>query len=294
LIIAGTIVSNRYVIVRLIGEGGMGAVYEARHINLGKRVAIKFLSKEFARDTGSVERFHQEAQIAGTLGHLNICEVSDFGMTDDGLPFLVMEYLEGESLSSILQREKKLPPDVASGIMKQVLGALEEVHGRGIIHRDLKPDNVFITNIKGHGLIVKLLDFGISKILKPKDPSLRLTRTGTMIGTPYYMSPEQVRASKNIDHRTDLFSCGVIFYEMVTGRVPYGGESFNEVLTRILEEPFPDPRKIVPDLEGGLVKILERSMAKNPSKRFESAGRFRAEIEHLSFPPQDGKAAGIP
>ena len=290
----GTIISDRYEIVRLIGEGGMGSVYEAKHRQIGKRVAIKVLDKEYSNDAEALARFKQEAKIAGNIGHLNICEVTDFGVTDDGLTFLVMEYLEGESLADILKREKRLPADIALGVIRQTLEALEEVHAKGIVHRDLKPENVYITNVKGHGLVVKLLDFGISKVMKADEEALRLTKTGTMIGTPYYMSPEQVRAKGNVDHRTDLYCCGVICYEMLTGRVPYGGTTYSEVMFRIIEDAFPDPRKTVSDIPQKLVKLIHRSMHKNPAKRIQSASTFLDEIKKLQLDIGGGKAAGIP
>jgi len=199
----GTIISSRYRISSLIGEGGMGSVYEGKHIHLGKRVAIKVLNKDISENSEVIERFTREARIAGTFGQLNVCEVTDFGLTDDGLPFFVMEYLEGESLSEILNREKRLPVDISLGILNQILDGLEEVHGNGVVHRDLKPENVFITNVKGHGLVVKLLDFGISKIMQPGVDSMRLTKMGTMLGTPFYIcllytspSPRDVEESR--------------------------------------------------------------------------------------------------
>jgi len=278
----GSLVADRYEVIRLIGEGGMGSVFEAKHKEIEKRVALKILNRELCNSAEIFKRFKQEAKIAGSIGHLNICEVLDFGVTEDGLAFLVMEYLEGESLRSIIEREGRLPVDVSLGIIKQVLDGLEEVHGRGIVHRDLKPENIFITNVKGHGLVVKILDFGISKIRMPGSGSMTMTKTGAMMGTPYYMSPEQMRGSKDVDQRTDIYSCGVILYEMVTGTVPYGGSTFSEVVAHCLEDEFPDPKKVYPDFPADLSNLLRRSMEKDVSKRIESASRFKAEIEKLS------------
>jgi serine/threonine protein kinase len=288
-----TVISERYKIVRIIGEGGMGNVYEATHVRIGKKVAIKVLAKNYTEDREAMERFQQEAQIAGSIGHINICEVMDFGTTEDGLPYLVMEYLEGESLADLLKEHEFFPLHVALGITVQILDALEEVHHRGIVHRDLKPENVFITNVKGHGKVVKLLDFGISKVMQVHAESLRLTKTGTMLGTPYYMSPEQVRGKKDIDFSTDIYSCGVILYEMITGRTPYSGANYNDVILSIVEDPFPDPRKIIPGLRSEIVRLLKRSMEKDPLKRFDSAASFKVEIAALPLEVAPSKTLEI-
>ncbi len=280
MIAAGTLISDRYEVVRLIGEGGMGEVYEAKHVHIGRHVALKCLNKEFAKDREAIERFQQEARIAGTLGHANICEVMDFGVTEDGQPFLVMELMEGESLSELLKREKPLPVERALEIAAGVLTALEEAHGQGIVHRDLKPENIFIAQVKGHGEVVKLLDFGISKIMKPGESAMRLTKTGMMVGTPFYMSPEQVRARTDIDHRTDLYACGVILYEMLTGKVPFDGRTFNEIIIKIIEEPFPAMGK-----DDGIPKdvasLIRWSVEKKPDKRVQTAGELRQAVQKL-------------
>jgi serine/threonine protein kinase len=278
---AGTVIADRYRIVKVLGEGGMGVVYEAEHAHIGKRVALKLLNQEFSKNTEAIERFQQEAKIAGTIGHLNICEVMDFGVTEDGLPYLVMEFLEGESLADILEREVKLPVDVAMGIIYQILDGLEEVHAKGILHRDLKPENVFITNVKGHGLVVKLLDFGISKIMKPGSESMRLTKTGAMVGTPYYMSPEHIRARSDLDQRADLYSCGVIFYEMITGEVPFKGSGYSQIIAAILEETPPDPKNYIPDLPDDLMAFVWWGMERDPAKRPQTAGEYKARIREL-------------
>jgi tRNA A-37 threonylcarbamoyl transferase component Bud32 len=290
LIEPDTIIAERYRIVRQVGKGGMGKVYEAKHASIGRRVAIKILNKEFSEDKEALERFQQEAKIAGTIGHINICEVLDFGTTAEGQPFLVMEYLEGESVASMLETRKALPLNVAFAIIKQVLDALEEVHGRGIVHRDLKPENIILTTIRGHGMVVKLLDFGISKVMKAHTESMRLTKTGTMMGTPYYMSPEQIRGNRDIEYTTDLYSSGVILYEMICGKVPYGGANYNDVILSIVEDPFPDPRKLLPGLSSDIARLLRRSMEKDPMKRYESAAEFKEAIAELPIDIGDGKS----
>jgi len=284
----GRVIAGRYEIIRLIGEGGMGAVYEARHVSIGRRLAVKVLNAKYSKDADALKRFQQEAKIAGTLGHLNVCEVMDFGTTHEGLSFLVMEYLEGENLGDMLRRERRIPPDVALGMMDQILGAIEEVHRRGIVHRDLKPQNAFVTNVKGHGMVVKLLDFGISKVLEPTT-SMKITGTGAAIGTPYYMSPEQIQDSKRIDGRADLYACATMLYEMITGRVPHTGTTFSEILANILTRPSPDPRAIVPDLRDDIVDLIRRGMQKDPARRFESAAQFRQAIKKIQVEIGDGK-----
>lgn len=289
----GTVIADRYIITRHIGQGGMGDVYEARHVHIGKKIALKFLSPEYSSDSKALQRFLQEAKIAGTIGHLNICEVMDFGTSEDGLPYIAMEFLEGESLAAILEREKKLPADVAFGVISQILSALEEVHGKDIIHRDLKPANVFITTVKGHGLVVKLLDFGISKILKHGGKeSLNLTKTGGMIGTPYYMSPEQIRGKGQVDHRTDIFSCGVMAYEMITGELPFSGEGINEIFASILEEPPADIRTRIPDFPVEGADLISSMLEKAPDRRPQTAGELRDSIRQFvkrNFDEQSGE-----
>ncbi len=272
-----TRLAGRYEIVRLIGEGGMGEVYEARHVEIGKRVAIKVLNPDHVNDTETLSRFHQEARIAGNLGHVNICEVLDYGSSEEGRPYIVMEYLEGENLKDMIHREGKLDSARALAILDQVLFALQEAHGRGIIHRDLKPENIFLAMKKGQGVVVKLLDFGISKVAVDGEKIMRLTRTGTMVGTPYYMSPEQVRQLDDVDQRADLYACGVILYEMLVGKVPFSGRSFNEVIVHILEDDFDLP----PDGDAAspwVKDLLSFMLDKDRERRASSATELREMI----------------
>jgi len=285
----GTIIADRYMVTRLIGKGGMGSVFEATHTNLNKRVAIKFLNPGVEADEDAMKRFQREAKIAGSIGHLNICDVLDFGITDEGFPYYVMEYLEGESLAAMLEREGRLPVELALEIMAQVLSALEEVHSRGVIHRDMKPDNVFLTNLKGHGIVVKLLDFGISKFIKADEASMKLTKPGKAFGTVFYMAPEQLRVKKVVDHRADLYAAGVILYEMITSKTPYRGLSYSEVIVKILEDPLPDPLKILPGLPPEIAWLMRWSIHKNPAKRPQSATRFKEEVKKLQDDIREGK-----
>jgi tRNA A-37 threonylcarbamoyl transferase component Bud32 len=268
----GTIISGRYELIRLIGEGGMGKVYEARHVQIGRKVALKILHKDFITDREVLERFHREASIAGNLGHANIIEVMDYGITAEGLPFIVMELLEGKSLAELLKEEGSLDVARAMEIMKQVLFALGEAHKNKIIHRDLKPENIFLADVRGRGEEIKILDFGISKVMK-EVPAERLTRTGAIMGTPYYMSPEQVKGHQ-VDHRTDIYSCGIILFEMLTGQVPFVGNSYNEVIIKISTESVPDPKLFNPKLPGYIIRVMLKAMDKNPEGRFQNADEF--------------------
>ena len=277
MITPGTTVGGRYLIQGLIGEGGMSTVYEAQHVQIGKRVAVKFLSKVHGELPEALKRFQREAKIAGSIGHINICEVFDFGVTDDGVPFIVMECLDGESVAQMLSRDGRLPVPTALGIMVQVLDALEEVHGRGIVHRDLKPGNIIVASVKGHGRIVKILDFGISKMAQTAF-STSLTKTGTSMGTPTYMSPEQIRESRDIDHRSDLYSCGVILYKMLTGNPPYRAASMAQVIVQIMQSPVPDILAEAPRLPPQLAQIVRKSLDKDPALRFQNAAELRGAL----------------
>jgi serine/threonine protein kinase len=276
----GDLIDNRYSIVRHMGKGGMSDVYEATNIRIGKRVAIKVLFRDRTDDDSAVRRFQQEAKIAGSIGHVNICEVYDFGVTGDGRYFIVMEFMEGESLKTLLDREGTVPLGTALTIAGQILDALITVHGRGIIHRDLKPGNVMITGMKEGGAVVKLFDFGISKI-SHKGGATALTKKGTMLGTPMYMSPEQIKESKTIDHRTDLYSVGVMLYKMLAGKAPYQRPTLAETIISIMTDPVPDVDTLGRNLPQALKELLLRSMEKDPDGRIESAARFREEIEKI-------------
>jgi serine/threonine protein kinase len=225
------LLDGRYRIVRLLGEGGMGAVYLASHVGLGRDVAIKFLHAEFISREDIVGRFRREAQAAAAIRHKNIIEVFDVGMSPQGEPFLVMEYLEGESLAGLLKRVGPLSLGAACAVMEPTLQALQAAHRKGIVHRDLKPDNIFLAYQEGEPPVVKIIDFGISKFTQG-DPDKWRTRTGAVMGTPAYMSPEQARGSASLDHRTDLYSMGTILFEMLTGGLPYAGTNFAEYSVR--------------------------------------------------------------
>src|SRR5450432_848006 len=272
----GDVIDGKYRIVRLIGEGGMGAVYEGENIRIHRTVAIKVLHAGVAENQDAVQRFEREAQAAGRIGSEHIVEVLDLGNLPDGDRFMVMEYLDGESLTLRIQARGRLTPHEAAPLMIQLLEGLGAAHGAGIIHRDLKPDNVYILRTKkGTGDYLKILDFGISKFNKlNSDSGMSMTRTGAVMGTPYYMSPEQAKGSKEMDHRSDLYSAGVILYEAITGQVPFNAETFNELIFKIvLEQPAP-PQQHVPDLDPAFSSIMQKSMAREQRDRFQTAQEF--------------------
>src|SRR5690606_18537033 len=226
--LVGRVIASRYRVVGILAEGGMGTVYAAENVLTHRQIAIKRLHPELARDAANVERFQREAKAAATLGHHNIVEVIETGLAEDGAPFLAMEYLVGETLAAALRREGRLAPSRAVYVMGQVLSALETVHRNGIVHRDLKPDNIFLTRRGGRADFVKILDFGVSKFQSPDGgEASALTRTGMMVGTPHYISPEQARGSRAHDHRVDIYAAGVILYECLTGRLPFDGANYN-------------------------------------------------------------------
>ncbi|MCP4604653.1 MAG: serine/threonine protein kinase [Proteobacteria bacterium] len=277
--VGGTLINGKYRVVRLVGMGGMGAVYEATHVVTSRRVAVKQLQSKYIGDERVVQRFHQEARLAASIGHENICEVIDQGVTDDGLPYLVMPLLVGCSLADLLKQEGRLSLVRTKDIACQVLDALETAHSAKIVHRDLKPGNIYIARSVDRIDFVKLLDFGISKVLD-QDLISDLTKSGVVLGTPHYMAPEQAKGSKHIDHRVDLYAIGVILYEAFTGRKPFKGDSYNEVMYKIISEPFPAPASLNPSIHPAIETVVLRAMARHPDDRFDSAAEMREALQN--------------
>ncbi len=278
--LVGTTVAGKYRVDRLIGRGGMGAVFQATNVAIGKRVALKFLDHEAAKNREACQRFQREAEAAGMAESAHIVQIFDSGVTEAGLPFLVMELLTGEDLRACLRREGRLSVPSALRIVNQVLRALVRAHEAGIVHRDLKPDNVFLCARDDDPSFVKLVDFGISKVARARTADT-LTRRGTVLGTAFYMSPEQAQSFADIDGRTDLFSLGAILFEMLTGRPPHGGRTYEAVLIAICTHDAPDVRSLVPEVPANIAAIVSRALDRERERRFQSAGEFLAAITNL-------------
>jgi serine/threonine protein kinase len=261
------VIDGKYRLVKLLGQGGMGTVFVAEHLVLGKKVAIKFLHTQYADSQEAIKRFYREAQAAAAVGHEGIVEVHDIGTSEDGSPFLVMEILHGESLFEIITRQGRIDVDAAIEIAVQASSALIAVHKQGIIHRDLKPENLFVCYKPDGSELVKILDFGVSKVTAAK-AGARLTQTGVVLGTAYYMSPEQARGRRDVDHGVDIWAMGVILYEMLTGHLPFNGENYNEVLVRLLEGDFIPPRTLNPEIPIEIEAIVLKAMASSQEKRY--------------------------
>ena len=277
----GDVIDGKYRIVRLIGEGGMGAVYEAENMRIHRKVAIKVLHAGVAQTGEAVSRFEREAQAAGRIGSEHIVEVLDLGNLPSGDRYMVMEFMDGDSLSGRISARGRLTPGEIYPILHQLLEALAAAHGAGIIHRDLKPDNVYLLKSRGgKSDFVKLLDFGISKFNQLSgDSGFSMTRTGAVMGTPYYMAPEQAKGSRELDHRVDLYAVGVILYECVTGEVPFNADTFNELLFKIVLEQARPVQQSVPNLDPSFAAIVNKSMAREPAQRFQSAREFQHALE---------------
>jgi eukaryotic-like serine/threonine-protein kinase len=270
----GTVLADKYRVVRQIGRGGMGIVFEAEHVELGKRVAIKLMLEKYAQDGEATARFHREARAASRIGNPHIIDVIDTGVTN-GRPFVVMELLNGQSLSDVIQMSGSIAPWRAIPIMRQVLRAVGAAHAKGIIHRDLKPDNIFIVNDGMQQDFVKLLDFGISKVVDPDEQVAftKLTTTGVVMGTPLYMAPEQAMGHP-IERFADIYACGVMLYEMLAGRPPFEGQTYAVLVAKLLTQDPPLLSAVQPGLPGALVSAVHKALEKEPSDRFQTAEQF--------------------
>jgi serine/threonine protein kinase len=285
--IVGTTLSERYLVTKKIGQGGMGAVYEATHTLIGKRVAVKVLLEKYAQREAIVKRLKQEAQLASSIGNEHIIDITDFGTTADGRTFVVMEFLEGESLAECLSRETSLGEQRILRIISQAASALAAAHAKGIVHRDIKPENLFLLRRKDNDF-VKVVDFGISKSLRAsseEEETTRLTQTGMVLGTPLYMSPEQARGDEELDHRVDVYALGVIMYECATGRVPFVGNNYLSVISQVLNEEPKSLREQKPEFTEEFEAVVGKAMAKDVNERYASANDMLADLTSLLEDP---------
>ena len=272
---------GNYRALSVLGEGGMGVVYLAEHPEIGRKVAVKVLHADFARDQQVLARFLNEARAANAIRHPNIIEILDSGALADRTPFLVMELLEGESLSARIKRVSQLPIHEVFDFAYQTASALSAAHAKGIVHRDLKPDNLFLVpdpNDESRERI-KVLDFGIAKLQQQSAADSVKTRTGTLMGTPIYMSPEQCRGIRAIDHRTDIYSLGVILYEMVVGHPPFVSEGFGDLVNMHMNMPPPPPGKLRADLPPALEALILTMLAKAPEQRFDAMPALQSALK---------------
>jgi eukaryotic-like serine/threonine-protein kinase len=318
----GQMYAGRYRVVRKLGDGAMGAVYEAENVLIRRRVAIKVLHPHMAERHAAIRRFELEAQAAGRIGSPHIVEVLDMGELDGGARFLVMELLEGVTLAQRIRAAAHegapLTAEEAASMVIQLLAGLEAAHAADIVHRDLKPANVFLSQSRGENDFVKILDFGVSKfafevdrVTPPPDGAtapagpdpgegdhvgaqgedMGMTGAGSVLGTPFYMSPEQAKGARHVDQRSDLYAVGVILYECVTGRVPFEAATINELIFRIVLEAPPPLESLARDLDPAFVAIVNKAMAREPRDRFQSAGDMRDALVRWLAP--DRAATGI-
>jgi serine/threonine-protein kinase len=282
----GQLVGGKYRVGRLVGSGGMGTVWLGRHEQLGTRLAIKFIRPQFAERPDARRRFEIEARAAASVDSKHAVKVYDYGVTDKGLPYIVMEFLEGESLSEALIRRGPLPYEEAARIIAQASKALAKAHAASIVHRDLKPDNIFLaTNVEGEdeglGYTVKLVDFGIAKMLDlaPGKGGLKgPTQEGSVIGTPNFMSPEQLTVGGNPNALTDIWSIGACAFAAFTARIPFEGEVLGDIVLKVCVEPLPVPGKFTPGLPDGLDAWFLRACHREPAQRFQSVTELSEQL----------------
>jgi serine/threonine-protein kinase len=285
----GQTLAGRYLMMRAIGQGGMGAVYEAEHVGLGKRVAVKILLDSYTDDREVLARFHQEARTASRIGHENIIDILDIGTDESGhapRTFIAMELLDGQDLRGLVREVGALPIGQGIHIVKQICRALEAAHAKDVIHRDMKPENVFLTARSGQRDFVKIMDFGISKIKAAHESQVRLTQTGAVIGTPLYMAPEQALGRTDIDQRADIYSVGVMMYELFTGRPPFEAPTYLALMAQHMTETPVPPRKLRPDLPAALDKAILRTLEKEPERRFQSMRELERAMPEVAYTPR--------
>ena len=287
---SGLLVGGKFRLDAMIGRGGMGSVWSATHVTLGHRVAVKLVAREFVRSPEALRRFDAEAKAAARLASRHVVQVFDNGTLDDGTPYIAMEMLSGENLEQRVERHGSLTLNDVVEIISQCCKGLARAHAAGIVHRDIKPDNIFLSRAPDEDReVVKILDFGVAKITLAEGGSTGQTGTGAVLGTPLYMSPEQARGSRDVDHRTDLWSLAMVTYFALTGLLAIGGETFGDVLLKICVEPLPSLRAGAPLLPPSMDRWFQQACAREAAERFQSAQEFIDSLRAAA-----GEAAGPP
>jgi eukaryotic-like serine/threonine-protein kinase len=283
----GDLLAGKYRIERVLGAGGMGVVVAARHVELDEPVAVKFLHGAALDDPEATARFLREARAAVKIRSEHVARVIDVGRFDQGAPYMVMEYLHGQDLSAVLQRGPLAPEDAVDYVL-QACEAMVEAHALGIVHRDLKPANLFLTHRSDGEALIKVLDFGISKLTSNGAPEAHITKTSAVMGSPYYMSPEQLRSAKEVDERTDIWSLGVILFELLTGQTPFRGDSLPVLLAAIMMEEPEGLRRLRPDLAEPLEEVVLRALRKDRAARYATVADLAAAL--AGFAPVRSRA----
>jgi len=286
---SGQVIAGKFVVEQVLGVGGMGVVVSAKHIHLGQKVAIKFLRRDAAKNQEAINRFLREARSAVGLQSAHVVRVMDVGVLDDGMPYMVMEHLQGTDLSRVLEQRKTLPEQEAVDYVLQGMEAIAEAHALGIVHRDLKPANLFLTRSPDGSPLVKVLDFGISKAADTTQQEQSLTATSAVMGSPLYMSPEQLRSSKNVDARTDVWALGVILYELLAGQPPFVADTVTGLCAKIAADPATPLRALNPALSMGLEAVVMRCLEKDMARRYATVADLALALHPLATP--EGKRA---
>ncbi|MCE7893296.1 MAG: serine/threonine protein kinase, partial [Sorangiineae bacterium PRO1] len=280
----GELIADKYRVVEILAAGGMGVVVAAEHVQLGQRYAVKFLLSD-AQHAQSVERFLREARAAACIESTRVCRVFDCGTLPDGSPYMVMEHLVGHDLGHELKTRGRLPVGETVDLLLQALEGIAEAHAVGIVHRDLKPSNLFLCQKPGRAREVKVLDFGISKLMATDESTEEdLTATATMLGSPRYMSPEQVQNAKNVDARTDIWSLGVILYQLLDGRSPFAGTTMGETIGKVLLHVPPPIRETRSDVPDGIGQVIDRCLERDRERRYRNVAELALALAPFGTP----------
>jgi serine/threonine-protein kinase len=282
LVQAGSILAQRYQVERLVGIGGMGYVVLAKQIFTDQPVAVKLLLPERATDRATVARFLREARAAARLRNEHVCRILDVGILDDGVPYIAMEYLDGQDLGTVVKERGALTVREAVACLLQACAAVAEAHALGIVHRDLKPHNLFLSMRPDGTGSIKVLDFGIAKILDPQSDQLQLTSDGAILGSPAYMAPEQMMSAKSVDTRADIWALGVVLFELLGGRSPFAAPSVNATCARVLTQPAPRLGDLGVEVPASLEAVIARCLEKDRQKRLGTVAELVAALEPLS------------